>query len=291
MTRKLFGLASLALLAAIAGCSSLDRALDLARIEKAVVSVNDAQLTHISFDQAKLQFTLNVDNPNPVPIELAGFDYRLRVNERQMLAGEQREGVKIAAGKTSQFTLPVTLKFADILAAAKDLSEAKALEYTLETDALVDLPIMGVTRIPAQKRGELPIPQLPRILLDGIRIQDLGLTGVNLEIDLNLINPNAFGVAIDGLDYGLNVSGQQWLQGTLGTTVTLAQSGASGITLPLRLSFAEMGRSLMNLLTQQSPLEYELVGNMNMDAGLPGLSDIALPFSEAGSVIPSRDKP
>lgn len=271
-----------------AACSSLDQAMQMAKIDKPTVSMSDARITGISFDQAKLEFTLDVNNPNSIPVQFSGFDYSFLINGRQLLAGEQRDGVKVAANQTSQVKLPLALKFADVFESIKNLSGSKTLNYTIQTDALLDLPIMGALRVPAEKSGQVPVPQLPKISLDGIKIKNLGFKGADLEIGLNLDNPNAFDVDIRDLGYDLLVNGQRWLQSQGEDTISLAKNAGSQVKVPLHLSFFDMGLTLADLLKQQSSLEYQLVGNMNMDTSLPMLKNIALPFRQAGSVNPTK---
>ncbi len=289
MKKLVFGFVVLVPLMLLSACSSLDQAMQLASIDKPTVSMSDARITGISFDQAKLEFTLDVNNPNPVPIQFAGFDYNFLVNDQQLLAGEQRDGVNVAANQTSQVKLPLTLKFADIFESVKNLSDSKTLDYTIKTDALVDLPILGMTRIPAEKTGQVPVPKLPKVSLDGINIKSLGFTGADVEIGLNLDNPNAFGIDIRDLGYDLIVNGQRWLQGQEEKTISLTESGTSQVKVPLHLNFLDMGRTLADLLMQQKPLDYQLVGNMKMDTSLPMLKDIALPFRQVGSTSPQRE--
>ncbi len=278
MNKLMFGFVILILSTA---CSNLDQAMRLANIDKPTVSMSDTRITGISFDQAKLEFTLDVKNPNPIPIQLAGLDYKFLVNGQQLLAGEQREGVKIAANQTSQVKLPLVLKFADIFESVKNLSNSKTLDYSIKTDALIDLPLMGITRVPAEKTGQVPVPQLPKISLGGINIKSLGLTGADVEIGLNLNNPNAFGIDIRDLGYDLIINGKHWLKSQETKTISLAESATSQVNVPLQ--------TLAEMLSKQNPLEYQLVGNMNMDTSLPMLKNIALPFREAGSISPQRE--
>lgn len=289
MNKLMLRLIALTVVVLSTACSSLDQAMQMAKIDKPTVSMSDARITGISFDQAKLEFTLDVNNPNPIPVQFAGFDYHFLVNGQQLMAGEQRDGVKIAANQTSQVKLPLVLKFVDVFESIKSLADNKTLDYAIKTDALLDLPIMGMVRIPAEKAGQVPVPQLPKISLDGIKIKSLGFKGADLEIGLNLDNPNAFDIDIRDLGYDLVVNGQRWLQSQGKDTISLAKSASSQVKVPLNLSFLDMGLTLADLLKQQSTLDYQLVGNMNMDTSLPMLKDIALPFKQSGSVNPMQE--
>jgi len=289
MTHLVPSLLTLFFLAIATGCSTLDQAMKIASIDKPTVKVSDTKITGISLEQATLEFTLDVSNPNPIPIKLAGFDYTLVVNEQQFLAGEQREGVRIKANQSSQVTVPLALKFADIVKLSKGLSDSTAVNYTIKTDALIDLPVLGVTRVPAEKTGQLPIPKLPKISLSAINIKNLNFSGADVEVGLKLDNPNVFGMDISDLGYDLIVNGQRWLQSQTNETISLTKNGSSQLKVPLHLSFLDIGRTLATLLTQLKPLDYQLEGNMNMDTSLPMLKNIAMPFKHSGTINPQRD--
>ena len=270
------------------GCSTLDAVKDAAGIKNPDVSISGMRVTGLSLEGAELEFALNVDNPNPVAINLAGFDYALLINGQQFLQGEQRSQVKIPARNANEVKVPVAFKFAELAKLSQGLLDKDKLNYEIKTDALVDLPVLGVKKFPVSDSGDLPIPKVPNISLAGIKIDQLGLTGAKLGLQLNVDNPNNFGLDIRQLVYNLTVNGQQWAQSNLGETISLDKKGNSQLNIPISLNFLEMGSALYKVLTQSQPLDYQLNGDMKLDTSLPLLKDISAPFNKAGTVNTKR---
>ena len=59
----------------LTGCETVEKLAG--GIRKPRVKVVGAEVTGLSFEAISLQFDVEVDNPNPIGIEMAGFDYEL----------------------------------------------------------------------------------------------------------------------------------------------------------------------------------------------------------------------
>ncbi len=278
------GLLAIMLLAVagLSGCASFDAVKKAAGIKDPEVSISGIGVSSISMEGMTLQFALDVDNPNPLPLSLAGFDYALKLDGSQLLAGEQRDRVEIKARGKSQVQIPVSLKFADLSRLLSGGLAGESLDYELQTAALVDLPVVGVKRFPASRKGEFPVPRPPTVSLTGIDIQQIGLTGAKLVIGATLENPNGFGMEIGSLAYDLAVNGRRWAKSSLDGGVALRGKGSDSISIPVELDFREMGGSLYQALVRGEGLDYQLDGNMKFAADHPLLKAVQAPFSSRG---------
>ncbi len=278
------GLLAIMLLAVagLSGCASFDAVKKAAGIKDPEVSISGIGVSSISMEGMTLQFALDVDNPNPLPLSLAGFDYALKLDGSQLLAGEQRDRVEIKARGKSQVQIPVSLKFADLSRLLSGGLAGESLDYELQTAALVDLPVVGVKRFPASRKGEFPVPRPPTVSLTGIDIQQIGLTGAKLVIGATLENPNGFGMEIGSLAYDLAVNGRRWAKSSLDGGVALRGKGSGSISIPVELDFREMGGSLYQALVRGEGLDYQLDGNMKFAADHPLLKAVQAPFSSRG---------
>ena len=268
----------------LSGCASMDAVKKAAGIKDPTVSIAGMNISTLSAEGLTLQFVLDVDNPNPIPLNLAGFDYALMFDGKQLMAGEQRDKVNIKARDSSQVKVPVSLKFSDLSRLISGAMNKDSLGYELKTAALVDLPVIGIKKFPATKKGTFPVPKAPDISLTGIDIKKLSLTGAKVVIGANIDNPNAFGVDINKLIYNLSINGKQWAKSDVDKTISLSGKGSSSLNIPLELNFVEMGSSLYQLLMQGKGMNYNLTGDMKFDAGHPLLKDVDAPFSKTGVV-------
>ncbi len=265
-------------------CASLNAIKDVAGIENPTVSLSDMRITGLTMEGASILLTLNVDNPNPVPIDLAGFDYALLFDGKQLLAGEKRDRLKIDARGVSAVTVPVSLNFADLQSLYKGVAYKDSLDYELKTAALIDLPLLGVKRFPSSKKGEFPVPKIPEVSLRGIDIEKMGLSGAEVVINADIKNPNSFAVDVSQLVYSLSINGSKWLESALGESIKLTEKGKTRISIPLKLNFLEMGNVLYGALMEGKGLNYRLTGDMNLDTALPLLKNVKVPFDKSGVV-------
>jgi len=287
MSRKLYpvlsGLFALVFVI-ISGCASMDAIKDAAGIKDPDVSVAGVNITNLSADGLTLQFDLDVNNPNAIPLNLAGFDYALMLDGKQLMAGEQRDKINIKANGNSQVKVPISLKFSDLSKLISGGMDKDNLNYELKTAALVNLPVIGVKKFPATKKGTFPVPKVPDISLTGIDVKKIGLTGAKVVIGANIDNPNAFGIDINKLVYNLSINGKQWAKSDIGKTVSLDKKGSNNLSIPLELNFIEMGGSIYQMLMQGKGLDYDLTGDMKFGAGHPLLKSVEAPFSKKGVV-------
>ena len=167
----------------IPGCASLNQLLEKMDVKKPVVRVNSVNLTALTFEDAALQFRLEIQNPNNIGVTLDGFDYRLDIDQHQFLNGDQTDKTEIAAGKSSFVNVPVTVNFAQLFGMVKDLVSRKEVAYKTEFGLKFNLPVLGMTRIPVSHTGTLPLPKIPEISLSSLKVSKMRLTGADLLLD------------------------------------------------------------------------------------------------------------
>ncbi|MCF6234766.1 MAG: LEA type 2 family protein [Gammaproteobacteria bacterium] len=265
-------------------CASLNAVKDAAGIKNPSVTLGGMKITDLTMENAGLALTLNVDNPNPIPINLAGFDYALLFDGKQLLAGEKRDQFKIDAQGVSTVTVPISLNFADLKKLYQGVLNQDTLNYELQTTALVDLPVIGVKKFPSTQKGEFPVPKIPEVSLGGINVKKMGLSGAEVVINANIKNPNSFGIDVSQLAYNLSINGSQWAESALEETIKLAEKGETQINIPLKLNFLEMGSALYSALMKGEGLNYQFTGDMNLDTALPMLKNVKVPFDKSGVV-------
>ena len=123
----LLAAAAAALLAS--GCESLRGVVDV--MHKPEVRVASAELEALSFSSLTLRFDVEIENPNPIGISLAGFDYELQIEGNSFVGGEVDERIAVEARKRSIVPLPVELAFEDIVDTFSQLEDQEEAASTL----------------------------------------------------------------------------------------------------------------------------------------------------------------
>jgi len=280
MTKNIHKLSLLFLILIITGCAELAKH---AETIKPTAKLAGAHITNINFDQLDLVFDLEVDNKNPVALDLAGLDYDFKVENQSLVSGVTAKAIKLKANAISPVQLPVTLKFDDLKKLPGEIWQKDRLAYELSTTFNVVLPIIGNYAIPVEKQGELPVPKVPDIKIKDVKIKKLNFTSADVVAQVEVNNPNAFSLALKSFNYNLNVNQKNWGQGKITQSSEIPGKGKGVIDIPLKLDLFSIGSAAVALLQSKSPVEYQLTGNATIDTGLELLKGYDLPLDIKGT--------
>ena len=263
----------------LSGCAELAKH---AETIKPTARLTGTRLANINFEQAELVFDMDVVNQNPVAINLAGLNYDLKIENQSLLSGVTAQGLEIKPASTSTVQLPVTLKFDDLRKLPGELWQQDSFAYQLDTEIVVDLPIIGNYAIPLSKSGELPVPKMPVIKVKGVKVKSLSFAAAEVVAQVEIDNPNAFDLGFSDFNYQLNINQQKWGQGSITTSNSIPQKGKGIIDIPVKLDITSMGKTAYQLLSSKQPLEYQLKGAITLDTGIELLQNYKMPLDIKG---------
>jgi len=230
------------------------------------------ELKKLSWEGADVNFNFKVDNPNPVTLGLASLSYDLGLEGKQLLKGTQDEGIQLAASASSPVTLPVSVKFGDMLELVGSADGKDELGYTIKGDFGLDTPL-GRLNVPYDHDGKLPVLRKPKISLDGFRMGkvDWGKQTAAMELDFKVKNEQNAAYGLKNLDYTIKLSGKDAAKGKLSESMQVAAGGEKVVTLPIDLDFLSLGVTLIQGLVAKEAIDIQLVGDLEIDTPLGAL--------------------
>lgn len=262
-----------------AGCTALR---DLARIRRPDVCVSGMKLIGLDFHSADLALTFQISNPNSVGVTVAGYDYQLKLNGLAFLEGDETGPVTVPANGTGRIDLPVSLSYAKMYDTIRSLSNRDSTDYEITAGFRFDLPVLGPVRVPVRTQGRLPLMKFPEVTVRRLSVDRIGLTGADLELVLDVRNPNSMPLTLKAMRYDLTVNQSVWATGKILEAVSLEKNGEGAVTIPVSLDFLKMGRSVARLLQSGSKLDYSLTGDMDVGSDLDVFRDDRLPVDKEG---------
>lgn len=261
---------SASLLLVLGGCATLDK-----QFKQPEVTLGDARMTAMSLADAQLAFDVDVKNPNPIGLSMKGLSYKLQLQDKQLFDGALAERLQIGANGSSRVTLPFTLRYEDIFGSLLALRDNKELRYQIS--GVADF---GLLRLPYAKSGILAMPKLPDISIESLRINKLGVNGVDLALALKVGNANSFPIRLDGVDYNLKLADASLIKGSSSAPLSVGANKNGQMLLNMSLNYAQIGTLLQTLRSSSSmPIEF------NSQMKLPGLKgETLLPYDWKGQV-------
>ena len=277
---KLQLLSFFSLLLFLSGCSVLR---DLSnQVRKPVLSVQNVQVTGYDFNQVELTYDISVDNPNTVSVRMRAYDYTLDINENTLLSGNRQEEVEIEASGSSIVQVPVVLNFSDVYNLAKSLRDSDEAQYAFSSSLTFDLPVLGETEVPVNRKGTIPLLKRPDIRIEDISVSDLGFSSAEVNIRLRFDNPNGFGINVNRLNYDLSINGDRWAEGTALEGVDIRSNGVTELDIPISLNISKIGMSAYRILTGSGAFDYQVEGNFDISPRHELLGRTTFDFDRGG---------
>jgi LEA14-like dessication related protein len=262
-------------------CSTIQQ---LTKIQNPKLSVKTVRITDFDFSDIYLTFDLQVENPNNLSISLAGFDYHLFLNNQSFLKGNQKNTLEIRSNETTIFEIPLSLNFKNIYQTYQTLKDEDSLSYKVDFGLNFKLPIVGETRLPLSTTGNVPLIKIPPIKLSSIKLQKLNLTGAEINLNLQIINPNFFEFKMNQLNYNLNLNGNPIASGQNDNQQIFKGKSENLLRIPISLDFLQMGETTYKLFTGSNEVVYDIDGNLDISTSSLLLKNLDLPFHKSGNL-------
>ena len=244
------------------------------------VGIEKMEISDITFDGIEVMFTLSVENPYPVGITLDRYEYDFLIEGNSFVAGEQEEGLSIAAHETSYVGLPLSFSFEELRSATASMKGKEEVPYSLRVGMDIETPVAGrPLKLSRTSEGKLPVPRVPRVSIKDVIITKFGLTEIFLEFGISVTNPNVFEVTLGSMDYSFSVNDRQWLSGETSESYLFAPEDTRTLYIPLELNYMQVGRVVVDMLMSDEELSYRIEGSSSVGAHTERLSIPEHPFS------------
>jgi LEA14-like dessication related protein len=277
MLRRLSRLLTVLTIALFAlGCESIQQVLESGPRPDA--RITKASLRDLSLDEATLLFDVELTNPYSAPLPLSNVEYSLATGGKRFLSGESPMQGTIPANGARTVQLPARIPFRELLNVAKNIRPGEVIDYDADLRLSVDAPQVGMLSLPLEKKGELPVPAVPRVELRSVEWENLSAQNAQAVLKLRVENTNRFPLDLSRLAYRLNLAGKHVAESSLGQSASFKAGETRTLEIPVSISPAQLGLAGLNVLRGGSA-DYTLGGEMNV--GTP-FGPLTLPFERSG---------
>ncbi|HOX33206.1 MAG TPA: LEA type 2 family protein [Spirochaetales bacterium] len=135
----------------------------------------------------------------------------------------------------------------------------------------------------AEAEGSFPLVREPRLRISSVGIGRDILVVTDLEIALEIENPNDFPLAFSALDYEFQGEGRYWAEGSRAEELLIPARASRSVVLEGSMNFANMDRRLFDLVATLKVVRYRLKGGARIATGLEALPAFELAFDQSGS--------
>lgn len=268
---------AIAFAAGLAGCAMLETALNR-RLEPPTVTATAARVVSLDFDGVDLELDVEVENPNAVGIDILGYEYHVEIAGKRVVTGDADARRAVDGGGATTWTVPASLRFASLLASVASLATEDETTFAFECAVRIDMPFVGEVTVPVTRIGALPLPKLPSISIDGVKLLGASATAADLLLKLRVDNPNGFVMRLESLSYELGLGDDTWVAASRAADLEVFAHASAIADLPVRVDLRSIGVAAVSLLRDPSSLPLLLSGAMHLAAPLPQMPTVTAPF-------------
>jgi len=136
--------------------------------------------------------------------------------------------------------------------------------------------------------GCVSLVQAPRVALKETSLVGLDTSGIDLEFQLGITNPNSFDLSLLGYTFDLRVLAQPLSTGGMKETILFPAGRETGMRLPVRLKFADL-LEISRRAPDPDNIPYQLKALLQLRTPL---GEMAVPMVEnAVLAIPEQYRP
>jgi LEA14-like dessication related protein len=243
----------------LGGCTELDAYLPS-------VSFDRVDVDSVDWEEISSDFVFKVNNPNPIEVKLARFDYALAFGGVEWAVGDDPDGLVLDASSGSEIALPVDIVFQSLYDMVQATRGEDNIAFGLNGSFGFNTPA-GVVDLPYDADGDFPALRSPGITYDRLRVDELSLSGATIELDLDIDNDHASNLMFNNFDYQLSLNGTDVGVGFLDLLAEVDGASSETVSVPLELDFVDVGTAIYSALTENS-----------VTVGLDAVTEVDTPF-------------
>lgn len=220
----------------------------------------------VDWDGAQADFVFKVNNPNPVEVKLARFDYALTFADVEWLVGDDADGLVLGAEGGSELALPVGIEFETLYELVQATRGIDTIPFELEGSFGFDTPA-GLVDLPYAADGGFPALRTPKFTFSKVRVDEINWTDATIGIDLNVDNEHASNLLFQNFDYNVKLAGEDVGTGFLADLGEVSGAETGVLTIPLTIDFLSAGTAI-----------YDALSGDQITVGLSAATDVDTPF-------------
>lgn len=234
----------------------------------------------LTWEDISTDFVFKVNNPAPLEIALATFDYRLTLGGAEWITGNDPNGLTLPSEDASELALPVDLVFQNLFDMVEADRGQDTIPFELSGSFGFDTPL-GVIELPYLADGEFPALRAPSFSFKKLVVTEYSLSGLDLDLKFDADNEHESTIDFTNFDYAFGLESTDLASGSVASMGSVEGDSARTLTVPVGITSLSVIKTAYDLLTTNDQIDIHLAGQT--DIAIPIWPEpITLTFDETG---------
>ncbi|QMU29132.1 NDR1/HIN1-like protein [Adhaeribacter radiodurans] len=224
------------------------------------LTLTSMQLTNLTAERADVKMKMIIDNPAPIGFTIDSLYYEVFIADQQVARTTYPDTLRLEAKDSTKITLPLTLYYDKL----KEVTDRLAQQGQDSVNYRVNATIFSKTKlIPKDKfnlkvEKRLPLVTIPEVKITDIKITDLKFKGATMQVAATVKNRNVFSLGLKDMAYSVKIEDNEAVEGNKPGTINIPAKGTANFTIPVQLTFKEMGKTLIDFVKEGKDVSYDV---------------------------------
>jgi len=227
--------AAIFLFLALTTCQSISSV-----IQQPKLSLKSVDIANINLSSVDLITHIDIENPNSFALPTPKIDWALAVNTNPFINGIFSGGKSINRREIVTVDVPINIPYDALYKTFSSLISNKEAAYNIALGVSFPLPVLENQVFPLNYSGQIPLPQLPKLLSGSVGVAKMDFSGLTLACVANIENPNNFAIPLPKMNWDYNVSGKSVLKNSNTKTGQIAASSTGAANFEINVAYADI---------------------------------------------------
>jgi len=219
-----------------------------------------SQVDITSLTSEKTEMTVNVLIKNQIPLSFTAdsLQYRIFINDREVMKDHYKKSITVKSNDISRISLPITIFNRDLISVLKanERQNIDSVEYRFRVSFFTN--ILFKKQFDVDIKKFLPLIHIPEVKSGHIEISSLNFSGAVFKLVVSIKNQNVFSLKSKNIAYELSIEDNKLIKGIIPGLTDIHAKSVTDLTIPIKISFKEVGKTLFDLLKKGNNVGYKL---------------------------------
>ncbi|PSR53083.1 hypothetical protein AHMF7605_05860 [Adhaeribacter arboris] len=224
------------------------------------LTLTSMQLTNLTAEKADVKMGMIIDNPAPIGFTMDSLYYEVFIADQQVARTTYPDTLRLEAKDSTKITLPLTLYYDKLKEVTDRLAQQKqdSVNYRVNATIFSKTKLIPKDKFNLKVEKRLPLVTIPEVKITDIKINDLKLKGATMQVAATVRNRNVFALGLKDIAYSVKLEDNEAVEGTKPGTIQIPAKGTTNFTIPVQLTFKEMGKTLLDIIKEGKDVSYDV---------------------------------
>jgi LEA14-like dessication related protein len=229
------------------------------------VELSDIEITSLTAEKTEMTLRMLIKNQIPLAFRADSLQYKLFIDSVEVMKDRYKDSITLGSNDSSWVSLPITIFNRDLVSVLRtDKREhLDSVEYRIQLSFYASSFFNKHFNLNLKRL--LPLISIPTVKEDHIEIDSLNFSRAAIRLLLSVTNQNVFALKAKNIAYQLSIENHPWIKGAIPGLTDIKAKNVTPLTIPLRLSIKEVGKTLFALLKHGENVRYKLHMTFTME--------------------------